>query len=132
MELTQQILGELHAGLVASLGTLSGGEPAVTLAEHLREVDPGPHLDWWHVGAMMEACQAVLDGEVSNLVIMAPPRSWKSRIVAQGVPSCRFRNHPDSKVYLSCADDELLRYHSGAARSKTVNGSFSFNFTLLA
>ena len=32
----------------------------VSLAQHLREVDPGPHLDLWQVGRFTEACQPVL------------------------------------------------------------------------
>jgi len=104
----------------ATLGAGEKSEP-VTLMQHLREVDPGPHLDWWHVGAMAEACQGVLDGDIERLAIQAPPRSFKSRVVVQGGSSCRVRNEPRSKVFVSCADDGLVKYHSRHARAMALH-----------
>jgi hypothetical protein len=107
---------------LAEVAAEASGEKAearpepVALAEHLHQVDPGPHLGWWHVGAMIEACQGVLDGEIERLLISAPPRTYKSRTVIQGTSSCRLRNEPRSKIYVTCADDELARYHGRYAK----------------
>lgn len=90
----------------------------VTLDAHLRHVDPGPWLDWWHVGAMVEQAQAVLDGETERLLICAPPRTYKSRPIVQGAPACRFRNEPKAKAFTACASDDLVRYHSRHARTQ--------------
>jgi len=89
----------------------------VSLRQHLREVDPGPHLDWWHVGLMVELGQAVLDGEVPYLMIHMPRRYYKSRTIAQGLSSCFVRNHPDEFAALLFASDELAREHSDFART---------------
>lgn len=93
---------------------------AVPLRQHLEEVDPGPHLDWWHVGAMIEAIQALLTADYDRLLICAPPRTWKSRIVVQGGSSCRIRNEPRSKIVIACASDTLVYDHSRRARDMVI------------
>lgn len=92
----------------------------VTLRQHLLKVDPGPWLNWWHVGKMLEHVQAVLDGEIERLVINAPPRSWKSRPVVQGGTACRLRAEPRAKIMVACASDDLVRYHSRHAKDQAV------------
>lgn len=109
-----------HAGRMAGRILERQLDP-VSLADHLREVDPGPHLDWWHVGAMIEACQAVLDGEVERLLIMAPPRTYKSRTVVQGATSCHLRRDPRSKIFVTCGDDRLVRYHGRNAKKFCIS-----------
>lgn len=104
-------------GIVAMLPGKTSEEGDVGLMQHLREVDPGPHLDWWHVGAMAEACQGVLDGDIERLLISAPPRTHKSRTVVQGTSSCRLRNEPRSKIFVTCANDKLVRYHGRNAKA---------------
>lgn len=116
-----------HSERVAFLGRLTPAEldafevelkgpPPVSLRQHLEEVDPGPHLDWWHVGAMIEAGQAVLDGEIRFLMLHMPRRYYKSRTIAQGLSSCFIRNNPDDFAALLFASDELARQHSTYAR----------------
>jgi len=61
---------------------------------------------------MVEVCQAVLDGELDRLMIHAPPRYFKSRVVVQGLGSCWVRNHPDQFVALLFASDKLAKFHS--------------------
>ena len=116
---TAETVQLMHAALGGGVQE-DKGEPQATLREHLRQVDPGPHLDWWHVGAMIEACQAVLDGEVERLLIMAPPRTFKSRTVVQGATSCHLRRDPRSKIFVTCADDKLVRYHGRNAKKFCV------------
>ena len=119
--------GLTHSERVAFLGSLTSAEldsfevglkgpPPVSLRQHLEEVDPGPHLDWWHVGAMMEAGQAVLDGEIRFLMLHMPRRYYKSRTIAQGLTSCFIRNNSDDFAALLFASDELARQHSTYAR----------------
>lgn len=84
----------------------------VSLRDHLREIDPGPWLDWWHVGRMMEATQALMDGEIENLAVAAPPRTWKSRICIQGLASACLRADPREKIKVVCAADDLVEFHS--------------------
>jgi hypothetical protein len=96
----------------------------------MREVDPGPHLDWWHVGKIAEAFQALADGEIKNLIVSAPPRTHKSRTL-QAMASYRLRDQSRSKVFLTGANDQLMNYHSdkarGMARASGVKLSRSSN-----
>lgn len=69
---------------------------------------------------MIEACQAVLDGEIERLMIAAPPRTWKSRTTVQGTGSARMRNQPRSKLMVACASIELVGYHSRHTRQHVV------------
>jgi hypothetical protein len=85
----------------------------------MQEVDPGPHLDWWHVGKIIEAFQALADGEIKNLVVSAPPRTCKSRSL-QDMASYRLRVEPRSKIFLTGANRRLMEYHGGNARGKAA------------
>lgn len=105
----------------AKLAARKAAKPKrVTLMEHLREVDPGPYLDWWHVGLLAEQVQRVLDGEVHRLLICAPPRMYKSRPVVQGGGSCQIRNVPESKVFAACSDRDLVYFHSRHTRDHVL------------
>ncbi len=104
------------AGFLAALRGDGQPREAVSLADHLAEVDPGKHLDQWHTGKMAAAGQALLDGEIENLLVCAPSRVGKSRTLMQGMPSCRMRNEPRSKAMITCASADLVGYHSGYAR----------------
>ncbi len=102
-------------GMVAGLGADEEREP-VSLRDHLYEVDPGPHRELWHVGRMVEACQAVLDGEITRLAVHAPPRTYKSRTVVQGLGSCWVRNNPSETVFLGMAVDTVMLEQAAWAR----------------
>lgn len=114
------VLAELDDEALALVAEDVGLRRPVSLREHLEEVDPGPHLNWWHVGAMIEAGQAVLDGEIRFLMLHMPRRYFKSRTIAQGLSSCFIRNHPDEFVALLFASDELARRHSAYARDMVL------------
>jgi hypothetical protein len=105
----------LRARAALAVLEMAQSETRVSLRQHMAEVDPGPHLDWWHVGKMAEALQALIDGEILNLLISAPPRTYKSRTL-QAAMSYRLRTSRESKIFLVGANDQLMLYHSAKAR----------------
>lgn len=112
---------EQQARAIELLRIAQAGAPErVTLRQHLKQVDPGPYLDWWHVGLLIEQVQRVLDGEVRRLLICAPPRMYKSRPVVQGGGSCRIRTAPRSKVFTACSDRDLVLFHSRHTRDHVI------------
>lgn len=122
-EIRAQVIARLSpqhkAELVERWRAENPPEP-VPLREHIAQVDPGPHLDWWHVGAMIEVCQAVLNGEILRLLVHAPPRTHKSRTVIQDTASCAVRNYPNERVGLGMAADDVLKQQSRWTRDKVL------------
>lgn len=52
-------------------------------------------VDGWHIGALAEHLQAVMDGEIQNLVVNVPPRSMKSTIVSVQLPAWVWITRPN-------------------------------------
>src|ERR1700690_3846064 len=52
-----------------------------------RYMDPSPWKDGWHISAIAEHLQAVVDGQITRLIINVPPRSGKSLLTAVAFPA---------------------------------------------
>ena len=50
-------------------------------------IDPNPYVHGWHIDAIAEHLQAVVDGDIRRLVINVPPRTSKSSIVSVAFPA---------------------------------------------
>jgi predicted phage terminase large subunit-like protein len=51
-----------------------------------RYMDPSPWRDGWHIEAICEHLQAVVDGDITRLIINVPPRHTKSLTTAVAFP----------------------------------------------
>lgn len=111
-------LGPEEVELLAGSRTLD--QPAPTLRKHLEQTSPGTWLDAYHIGELIEVCQAFLDREIQNLALCAPPRTGKSRVVAQGLPAAAVRRDQRSKIIVTCASDDLVKYHSRHTRDQVL------------
>ena len=52
-----------------------------------RYMDPSPWRDGWHIDAIAEHLQAVVDGQITRLIINVPPRHGKSLLTAVAFPA---------------------------------------------
>jgi predicted phage terminase large subunit-like protein len=52
-----------------------------------RYIDPSPWKDGWHIDAIAEHLQAVVDGEIKRLIINVPPRHGKSILTSVAFPA---------------------------------------------
>lgn len=52
-----------------------------------RYIDPAPWKDAWHIGAIAEHLQAVVDGDLTRLIINLPPRHCKSLLLSVAFPA---------------------------------------------
>lgn len=52
-----------------------------------RYMDPSPWRDGWHISAIAEHLQAVVDGDITRLIINVPPRHCKSLLTAVAFPA---------------------------------------------
>ena len=50
-------------------------------------IDPNPYVHGWHIDALAEHLQAVVDGDIRRLVINIPPRTSKSSITSVAFPA---------------------------------------------
>ncbi len=72
----------------------------VKLAWHIVEPDV-PYVHSWHVDAIGEHLEAVLDGRIRNLVINMPPRMSKSTLVSVLFPAWVWLRYPGKKFLYS-------------------------------
>jgi predicted phage terminase large subunit-like protein len=82
-----------------------------------RYMDPSPWTDGWHIDAIAEHLQSVVDGHIKKLIINVPPRHGKSLITSVAFPAwawCQPVNGPISGpgvpfLYASYSDKLSLR-----------------------
>lgn len=75
------------------------GAPELGLHEFMERawpvVEPGKvFVDNWHIGALTEHLEAVISGEIRNLLVNVPPRSTKSTSVSVVFPAWVWTFHP--------------------------------------
>lgn len=73
-------------------------------------------VDTWHVGALCEHTQAVLDGQIRNLLVNVPPRSLKSRLVGIAAPAWQWTHRPNESFILASYAYTLARDSSVRVR----------------
>lgn len=59
----------------------------VFLKSAWRFIDPSPWTDGWHIDAIAEHLQAVVDGQIKRLIINVPPRHCKSLLTSVAFPA---------------------------------------------
>src|SRR5580700_11158259 len=52
-----------------------------------RYIDPSPWKDGWHIDAIAEHLQGVVDGQIKRLIINVPPRHCKSLLTSVAFPA---------------------------------------------
>jgi predicted phage terminase large subunit-like protein len=52
-----------------------------------RYIDPTPWTDGWHIDAIAEHLQAVVDGQITRLIVNVPPRHGKSILTSIAFPA---------------------------------------------
>lgn len=57
------------------------------LQEAWKYIDPAPWKDGWHIDAICEHLQAVVDGQIRRLIINLPPRHGKSVLLSVAFPA---------------------------------------------
>lgn len=76
-----------------------------------------PSFRWYaHVELMVETAQRVVDGEITRLLVSAPPRYMKSLVWARLLPAYRLAMKPDEWVAVVSASATLAEIMSGDAR----------------
>ena len=74
-------------------------------------IEPGvAYKDNWHIQAISEHLQAVVEGKIKRLIINVPPRHMKSISVAVCLPAWTWTKQPDKKfLYASYASSLSIR-----------------------
>lgn len=74
-------------------------------------IEPGRPLKWnWHLDAICKILEAMLRGELRDILITIPPGTTKSRIVAVFFPAWVWINHPEKRfLFISNSDDNAKR-----------------------
>ena len=74
-------------------------------------IEPGRDFyDNWHIDAISEHLQAVVEGDIKRLIINIPPRHMKSISVAVALPAWAWTIQPDKKfLYASYAGSLSIR-----------------------
>lgn len=122
------------ASLVAELVTKGG------LHEFVKQfwefAEPGrPFVDNWHIGAICEFLQAVLEGQVLRGLINVPPGATKTMTASVMMPAYQWSRDPafkmltgsfDQEIMLAAADKQLAvmrsdRYQLSFPESKLLN-----------
>ena len=74
-------------------------------------IEPGRDFyDNWHIDAVSEHLQAIVEGDIKRLIINIPPRHMKSISVAVVLPAWTWATQPDKKfLYASYAGSLSIR-----------------------
>jgi len=96
-------------------------QASTTLAGFMRAawkiVEPATPLVWgWHIDAMCEHLEAVLDGRIRNLAIQIPPGSSKSLTVNVFFPAWAWTIKPGTKFLCAANSGELITRDSVSCR----------------
>jgi predicted phage terminase large subunit-like protein len=84
------------------------------LAEFLKQmwpsIDPHPYVHGWHIDAICEHMQAVVNGDIQRILINIPPRHMKSIGIAVGLPAWAWIHKPTLQfLYSSYASSLSIR-----------------------
>lgn len=77
----------------------------------------GTFIDSWHLHHLSEILEAVLAGEIKNLIINVPPRSGKSSLSSVAFPAFAWITRPSLKFIYASHSDSIAEYHSRHCRA---------------
>lgn len=96
-------------------------EQPLSFREYITRTDP--RFVWYdHCERLVAVLQRVVDGELANVLIAAPPRHGKSEIVSRKLPAYFLYRFPDRWAALSSYAAELAYTLSRNARDTYVRG----------
>ena len=117
-----QLLGELGCSLDPELPKTP---EALRAEEHLKEfmtqawpvMEPGtPYIHGWHIDAICEHLEAVVRGEIRDLLINMPPRHCKTLLVSVAFPCWLWTRQPSAKFLFASYAQQLSIRDSVACR----------------
>lgn len=76
-----------------------------------------PFVPGWHIDAISEHLEAVINGEIKNLLINIPPRHAKSTIVSVAFPSWVWTKKPDHNFLYTSHSHSLSKRDSVKTRN---------------
>lgn len=74
------------------------------------------YVDNWHIHAICEHLQAVINGDIQNLLINMPPRFMKSLIIAVSLPTFAWVKRPDMRFIYASYSGQLSTRDAVKAR----------------
>lgn len=77
----------------------------------------GTFIDSWHLHHLTEILEAVLAGEIKNLILNVPPRSGKSSLSSVALPAFAWIEKPSLKFIYASHSDSIAEYHSRHCRA---------------
>lgn len=99
--LRRTLKGDLHSFARAAWPYMEGGHEFV---------------DGWHIGAISEHLEAVVNGQIKYLLINMPPRSMKSTLVGVAFPAWTWIEHPELQFFYTTYAQHLTIRDSVACR----------------
>ena len=110
----------------AQLRRLEVAQARATLLAFTRWTYPRYVVDPAHV-ALAAELEAVLRGEVTRLMVFAPPQHGKSELVSIRFPAWWLGRHPEDPVILASYAASLAERHSAEARAVVDRKSTRLN-----
>jgi predicted phage terminase large subunit-like protein len=80
-------------------------------------------VDNWHIDAICDYLQAVIEGKIQNLVILMPPRHMKSISVSVAFPCYTWLLHPQ-KQFLYASHSQRLAIRDNLACRRLITSSW--------
>lgn len=77
----------------------------------------GTFIDSWHLHHLSEILEAVLAGDIKNLILNIPPRSGKSSLSSVAFPAFAWTQKPSLKFIYASHSEGIAEYHSRHCRS---------------
>lgn len=82
-----------------------------------RVVQPATPYEYnWHIGCIAEHIQAMIDGEISRLIINLPPRMLKSYLISVALPAWILGNNPSDKFIVTSYSFPLAKEMASKCR----------------
>lgn len=105
---------EFIGTLVYEMEEMANERP-VSFHDHVQEVNPGL-LRYEHIPRLIDVGERVISGELENVLIMAPPRYFKTEVFGRLLSSGYLRRHPRRMVGLASYGADLAWSISEEAR----------------
>lgn len=70
----------------------------------------------WHIDAMCEHAQAVIDHQIRNLLVTVPPRHTKSTVMSVALPTWAWIDHPELRFLFASFSEKLSTEHAVLSR----------------
>ena len=74
-------------------------------------INPTYSRQWYHT-LIADRCQALIEGEIRNLMIFVPPQHGKSEILSRNFPAWAFGYNPDLKIVGCSYSSDLAKQFS--------------------